>query len=557
MRFQYRVLVMPLVGLINGFWPPAFAVDLPNSGNQIQQIPPSPTVQKVVPPLDLTLAPQVTDAAADSQAIQIQELKFTGATKYSSEALTTAAGFTPGSMLSLNDLRTMAGKITEHYRKNGYFVAFANIPAQDIIGGGVQITIYEGKYGTITINNNSRVRDVTVQGLIKDIKADDVIAAAPLENGLLLLADLPGLKLSTTLSAGSVVNTSNLDINIDSGPRVTGSVDADNAGNRYTGRERIGATIYLNELTGFGDVATLRVLSSFQGLDFARATYQAQFGKAKVGLSYTALSYKLGREFKSLENNGSARIASVFGSYPFIRSRRANLMGQWSWSDSTFIDRQDAVTPALSSRKTTRVWNIGLSADRLDEFGRGGANTAYINWSHGVLDLQTDAVRAFDASSARSNGTYNKMNVGLTREQSLGNAFSLYAAYNGQYAINNLDASEKSSLGGIGGVRAYPSGEVNADSTQTLTVELRKQISARFQVIGFVDSGKATINYKPWAAVTTPNHRTLSGAGVGVNWFGRDRLVVRSYLATRLGSEPVTSAPDSSSRFWLQAVRYF
>ncbi|MDP3134184.1 MAG: ShlB/FhaC/HecB family hemolysin secretion/activation protein, partial [Burkholderiaceae bacterium] len=74
-------------------------------------------------------------------------------------------------------------------------------------------------------------------------------------------------------------------------------------------------------------------------------------------------------------------------------------------------------------------------------------------------------------------------------------------------------------------------------------------------LIAFVDAGTVEANKRPWDAGT--NRRTLSGAGVGVNWTVANDLVVRAYYARKLGNEAATSAPDKSGRFWIQAVKYF
>jgi hemolysin activation/secretion protein len=80
-------------------------------------------------------------------------------------------------------------------------------------------------------------------------------------------------------------------------------------------------------------------------------------------------------------------------------------------------------------------------------------------------------------------------------------------------------------------------------------------IPGRVQLVAFVDGGHVTLNRKPWLA--GDNRRTLSGAGVGVNWADPGNFLVRAFYARKLGSEVATSAPDRSGRFWVQLVKYF
>jgi hemolysin activation/secretion protein len=63
------------------------------------------------------------------------------------------------------------------------------------------------------------------------------------------------------------------------------------------------------------------------------------------------------------------------------------------------------------------------------------------------------------------------------------------------------------------------------------------------------------INKNPWIA--EQSSRTLSGAGVGLNWTGTENFVLKTFYAWKLGSESAISAPDKTGRFWLQAVKYF
>ncbi len=499
-------------------------------------------------------------APSDDVQIRVNRISITGAQAYAETDLLALTGFQPGRDMSLAALRAMAAKIADFYHRNGYFVAQAYLPAQDIQDGGVTIAVLEGRYGEIRLNNSSPVSSGLAETLVSGLNTGDAITYAPLESRLLLLSDLPGVEVKSTLTPGALVGTSDLIVDLAPGRAVTGSIDADNAGNRYTGAYRVGATVNLNNPSGQGDVATLRVLTSGQGLSYARAAYQMQFGKAKAGVAYSGLRYALGREFESLGAHGTARIASVYGSYPLIRSRSDNLYAQLVYDYKTFEDKVD--TTASRSDKAARVLTASLYGDHRDTLGGGGLSTYSLGLTTGQLNLKTPAVQSFDALTAHSNGRYNKLSFSASRLQSVTDAFSLYASLNGQVASKNLDVSEKMELGGLYGVRAYPEGEAYADQGYVLTLEARmalpplpQQIPGSLQLVGFVDTGSVTVNHTPWAV--GPNRRTLSGAGLGVTWTEPNNFAVRAYYARKLGSTAATSAPDASGRFWIQAVKYF
>jgi hemolysin activation/secretion protein len=321
----------------------------------------------------------------------------------------------------------------------------------------------------------------------------------------------------------------------------------------------VGATVNLNNPFGLGDVASLRALTSGQGLRYARASYQMPVGRAQVGVAYSMLDYELGKEFRSLQAHGTAKIASVFGRYPVIRSRNDNVYLQLAFDAKSFQDKVDSI-PSVTDRKS-RVLMASVYGDHRDGLIGGALNSYSLTWSAGNLDIETPGARAADAATARTNGHFNKLSFTAMRLQSLGGPFSVYAAVNGQLASRNLDVSEKMELGGMGGVRAYPEGEAYADQGALLTVEGRMDLP-RFsalpgyvQLVAFIDAGSVTVNKEPWAP--GDNHRHLSGAGVGVNWADPGNFMVRAYYARKLGNTPATSAPDRSGRFWVQLVKYF
>ncbi|MEO6292671.1 MAG: ShlB/FhaC/HecB family hemolysin secretion/activation protein, partial [Burkholderiaceae bacterium] len=517
----------------------------------------TPVPQKAAPSLDFK--PVVTPAptATDNVKIVVGSLKITGSRVYTEDALVAVSMFKPGSELSLSDLRTVASKIAAFYHQNGYFLAQAYLPVQDIKNGVVTIAVIEGRYGKITLNNQTNLSNDLAGGLLDGLNTGDLVANASLESRLLLLSDVPGVTVKSTLVPGAELGTSDLIVDVTPGRKVTGSIDADNAGNRYTGENRLGATINLNNPTGHGDVAMLRALTSGPGLSYARASYQMQFGKATAGIAYSYLEYALGREFESLQAHGTAKTASIYGSYPLIRSRNNNLYAGLNYDAKTFQDKVDS-TGAVND-KQAGVLAASLYGDHRDNFGW----TAYsLTGSTGNIDLQTPSQRTFDAATAQSNGRFNKLGFSASRLQNVTETISVYASINGQAASKNLDVSEKMRLGGMYGIRAYPEGEAYGDEGYVLNLEARmllpkfsEQMPGQLQLIAFIDTGTVTVNKNPWAA--GPNRRTLSGAGVGLNWSATNNFIVKAYYARKLGSEVATSAPDASGRFWIQGVKYF
>ncbi|MEK6246512.1 MAG: ShlB/FhaC/HecB family hemolysin secretion/activation protein, partial [Pseudomonadota bacterium] len=504
----------------------AFAqiVNLPGAGGQFQQIPPSPVQQRAVPEIRIEQGKTPAIPPSDNIKFLAKSLRVTGQTLYSEAELVAITGFNPGGELTLFELRGMASRIADHYHRNGYFVAQAYLPAQDIKDGAVTIAVLEGRYGSVTLRNQTNLSNSLANGLLAGLNSGDIIAIGPLEHRLLLLSDLPGVIVRSTLVPGAAVGTSDLLVDVTPGRRVTGSVEADNGGSRYTGEYRVGGSVNINNPLGLGDVAGLRVLTSGHGLTYGRAFYQAQAGKATLGVAYTALEYRLGKEFAPLQAHGTAEIASIYGSYPLIRSRNTNLYALIGYDDRTYQDKVDtAPSPLNVVDKKAHVWMGSLYGNHRDRLGAGGVSSFSLTYSAGDLDIRTPWKLADDAATARTNGNYGKLAFYAARLQNITDTFSLYGAINGQVASKNLDISEKMGLGGPYAVRAYPVGEAYGDEGYVINLEARlrlpkfsESLPGQFHLIGFVDAGSVTINKNPWAA--GDNRRTLSATGVGLTW---------------------------------------
>jgi hemolysin activation/secretion protein len=538
-----------------------FAAEIPSAGSVIQQIPAARAPEKVAPELRIDSEEQSVAAEVDAVRIKVNSVQLVNARAFDHAELIAFTGFVPGSELTLAQLRELSTKITNYYRSRGYFLARAYLPAQDIIDGAIAITVVEGQFGNVVLRNESALADGVARRVIAGIDSGDMITIAPLESRLLQLGDLPGVKVKSTLVPGASVGASDLIVDVTNDQRVSGSIDLDNSGSRYTGAFRTGATVNVNNALGLGDVATLRALTSWEGLNYGRAAYQVHAGRADVGVAYTALEYELGREFESLKAHGTADIVSLYGRYPLVRSRNNSLYIQVGFDEKTFQDELD-LTPQTVTDKKVKVAMTSLIGDHRDTFGGGGSSTYSLTWASGSLDLQSPAAAQIDAITARSNGHYDKLAFSVMRLQRVTETLSLYGALIGQLASGNLDISEKTGLGGASAVRAYPEGEAYVDQGYVVSLEARLALPTMFvgmpghwQVIAFMDSGSGRASKDPWS--TQRNRHTLSGGGLGLNWFDARSFALKASYAHTIGAAEATSAPDEDGRFWINAIKYF
>ena len=121
-------------------------------------------LQKAAPEIRIEPVGAPGIPVADNVKILVKSLQVTGQTLYSEAPLIAIAGFIPERELTLTELRAMATKIADYYHLHGYFVAQAFLPAQDIKDGAVTIEVIEGRYGNITVRNQTKLSEPLATG---------------------------------------------------------------------------------------------------------------------------------------------------------------------------------------------------------------------------------------------------------------------------------------------------------------------------------------------------------------------------------------------------------
>lgn len=525
----------------------------PNAGNLLDSVKPG-----------LTLPPQ-TGAALPAEAprpamtidagitVNVTRIRVSGNQAYDSAQLEALASDAAGKQLSLAELNEVAARITRFYRDHGHLLARAYLPAQDIHDGVVDIAILEGRLGKLHIDNGSTLADSRVAGRMAALREGAPIDSGQLERSLLLLNEVPGVEVNSTLKPGASVGTTDLDLRLSARAPYSGSLEFDNYGSSYTGAARLGGTLVAASPLGLGDTASARVLTS-SGLDYGRLAYQLPLGDngTQLGTAWSGMRYKLGKSFDALHANGSARIGSLYLLHPLLRSRIVNINAQINYDTKRLDDRVDST--ATASRKSIDVLTLGLSGDRIDNVGGGGLFTWSVAYTAGKLKLDNDS-RLLDADGHRTNGHYGKTSLNLLRLQRLADDWSLYANVQAQRANGNLDSSEKMTLGGAQAVRAYPQGEAAADDAWLTTLELRYALAPQWQASVFYDMALGKLNRDPIAA-DVHNSQRLAGAGLGLSYSLPRNLALQLGLAWRNGARPLSDS-DRSPRAWLQAVKQF
>ena len=548
------------VGLTMVLYTSSSWAQIPDAGRAIRDLESAlPAMPAASSAPDVQLPEPQPPAAASGEAdagpsVLVREFRYEGNHVVDAVTLQALLADLAGTALTLPELRAAADRITAYYHDQGYVLARAYLPPQDLDAGILRIAVLEGSYGDIRLQNRSRVRDVVLEQPLSVLSAGDTVQADELERALLLLSDLPGVAVTGTLQAGAETGTTSLLVDADAGPLIFGSLDADNFGGYYTGEYRLSGSFGVNSPLRLGDQLNLRLLGSDRGQRYYNAAYQLPLGpwSTRVGVGVSSMRYELGKRFEPLGAHGRAEVSTAFIQQPLVRTRRASLRLQLQYERKRLADRMDLFE--LSSRKRIGLWTLALAGNSEDGWFGGGRNAWNLSHSRGRLRLGDAQARREDRQTVRAAGWFGRTNLSVSRLQQLAGRFQLFARLETQWASRNLDSSEKFSLGGPYGVRAYPLGAASGDEGWLASAELRYQLAPGWQLNAFVDRGGVRLSKRRWAQ--GDNRNGLGAAGFGITQFGASHQVNVS-IAWPMGRQPPATEADQEPRFWLQASHYF
>ena len=218
----------------------------------------------------LPQAPEPKPAlGAPGLKLVVSGFRITGNTIYPENVLLEQVTEFVGKEQTIDGLNDAATKVRAYYRERGYFLVQAYLPQQEIKGGVVEIAVIEARIGKVAVNikEGTRYSEYLVRGIVethlrggrdhhRDRPRDAAAAAerpAERERHLRNQAepdDRRGRPRGQRLGSP--------------GAFISGSVDVDNYGNRYTGQYRHGVTFNLNNPFALGDQISYRAFNDRQ-----------------------------------------------------------------------------------------------------------------------------------------------------------------------------------------------------------------------------------------------------------------------------------------------------
>jgi len=552
------------------FAPSAKAESTPDAGAIFREIQrATPKLEKPAGPAQPLVPPSEAVPLKDGRSFVLSDVRIRS-TLFPEAVLREVIADRIGRETTLGDLDEMMAAIGRYYRDRGY-LARVYLPQQVIRDGIVEIVVLEGRLGKVVVDPQAPSRlspDLAVGTVLWQQDGDGYIRLDSIGDGVANLNSLPGISAQAIMVPGGKEGESDVVLTIRDTPLLQGGVILDNANARAIGRWRAVALANLNDPLGWGDQLSLTAMRS-AGAKYARVAVQApvSYSGLTVGINASALDFSTDKDVNTTQPGGNATTQGATAVHPLFRSENSVFQVNASFDHKRLVND---VSFETISENHVYIGGLGVSGSARDTLlGRSGTTSVGVTASLGRLDLSANEEnQSSDESSARTRGTFGKLAANVGRDQPLTDDTSLALTLSGQWASKNLDSSEKFSLGGPSGIRAYPVNEASGDRGWLASAELRHSVTEDVRGALFYDFGRIEQHARKWndwqGGGDQPNSYLLHGIGAWVSWSPLQFLTIKGTLAQVIDDNPgrTTDGYDndgtrSRTRFWLQATATF
>ena len=514
------------------------------------------TIPKLLP--DSRPAVQVT---APTEAVSAPAIN-TGRFTLGAEHIEGATAFTPAALSPYFEpylatevdekiLAAIAARITDHYRRAGYFLSYATVPPQSVNAGIVRIVVVEGRISQVQIEGGGASKSA-IEAIARPLVQSGPLRTATLERAIGLVRDFNGVIVADVSLARLPDDPAQHQLKIIvRSDRVRALAYIDNRGTDPAGRVRIYSSASLASLITAGD--QLRIdLFAIPG-----RRYHYAYGQVAATVPLGSDGWKLGVSASAGDNyqrmsgdriHGRSTNLAAQLSYPIVRGRSLSLVGKASINDWRNVGDENG---DRNQRDRLRVARVGL-----DIFNEKVTRlTGDIVISQGLkFDGMT---RKGDPLASRpdASGHFTKVAFNFQVTHPVSGKLTLQAVAAGQYSDQSLLSVEEFALGGNRIGRAFDFNDVTGDRGFGAGLEMAyrpdglDKIVNRLELFGFIDGGAAL---QAGSDSGAPKSRSLLSAGVGSRF-----SLAGIAFAAELGVPLHLQGEKKSARGFVSAFRAF
>ncbi len=438
-----------------------------------------------------------------------------GATALPRDAIAATYQAYLGKTVSLADLATIASRISDLYRAAGYHLSRAIVPPQDVKDGRIRIRVIEGRIVDIVVNGE-RTAQFGLRAMLDPIAADSPSRRATLERALLLVNDLPGVRIADTAieEIGTGSGRFRLIVTTVTWQNYT-ALGLDNRGTDAIGPlQSYFASSFNSSLVG-GDTLGVN-LSTIPDtpieLGFGRLFYNAPVGNdgARLGFVGSYGEQRPGDDRAAIDTVDRSGTFDLRGSIVPLRSRDQTL-----WLSAAFGIGEFYEDTMFGPNYRDHIRAASLTADYQLHDWLNGWNYWTVTARQGVPILGASEKDDPLLSRSDGSGTFSKLALFYTRYQPLSDIWSVKLSFAGQLVSTALLASEEFYLGTPFG-RGFWGAEISGDNGVGGSIELRfdqvlkSDFLKGYQLYGYVDRTEAWNFHSNGEGLSL----TLAGAGV-------------------------------------------
>ena len=377
--------------------------------------------------------------------------------------------------LTLGLLESIAGDISNYYRKKGFILAQAYIPEQKVVNGNILIRVLEGNLGHVLVEDNQLYgRRVLLKPFSGEI--GKAVYKPTLETALLRINDYPGLSVYGVFRPGTEVGAADLVLKVKDERRLDSTLQLDNYGSKFTGAYRLRADFSFNNLSGAADTVSASVLQSFEPTNgiYGALRYERPLNDIRdsVGLGYSKNTYNIGGELAASGISGTSGIADLFWRRSFKRGINRNSHGLL-----TFARKDATLSAPIDTTDTLAVLSGEYGFNSLS-YDFSNINVGLIRFSQGIGGFLGSMQASDDPNASRlggsgkhAGGAFSKLEFRLDHLTRFTANQTLLATLSGQYSNDLLTSMEQMALGGPTSVRAYPISQYLVDTGYFASLE--------------------------------------------------------------------------------------
>jgi hemolysin activation/secretion protein len=475
-----------------------------------------------------------------TQKIYVKDFVFEGNTVFSEKELKEICLPYMNKELYIEDLDEIRNKLTLHYVEKGYINSGVIIPDQQVSDGKILFKVIEGRLDTIQVNTSGRLRKGYVLSRLKS-PDDKPLNMNDLQEKIHLLHLDPRVKkLNASILPGLKPGEAILKADVEEERPYGGEISFSNNQSPSVGSYRGDVSVYHNNLSGLGDVLSLRY-SLTEGLDDYYISYEFPhfFVKPTLRLWYEkSNSTVIEFPFEDLDIESETDTLGLYFGYPVyktpskelifsltgeLRENKSFLLGTgFNFSEGAEEGESRITVMRFAQDYVARSQNQALALRSSFNFGIGACDATINN----------------DGPDGRFFSWLGQFQWARRLGNIMNNSYNQFIFKTDlQLATDQLLSMEKFSVGGGSSVRGYRKNFLVRDNGMLSSLEFRAPVwqlkvpristeksDGVLFLCPFYDLGFS------WnSKVSTPDPTYISSAGLGLRWDPTENLHTEIY----------------------------